>query len=558
MRLIKGIPCSSGIAIGKVWVWVKKTRELSYKGNEAKSVWENAKKTLKNELTAKLNDLSETEKDLVMFYLLLLDDPNFEEYFIKKIDEGLDFKSAIETTAEKFEQEFLNLDVYFKMRAQDIEALKEEIFRVVTGESYPYFSEPQILVSKEMTPWQIINVPKDKLLGLVSEKGGVLSHLSIIARNLNIPLIVGAKISEISSGELAILDGERGLLILDPSPQDIKKYQKTYESYTKVRKKSLEYKNFVPKKENGEKFYISANIGNLEDAFLALEQGAMGIGLFRTEFLFLERNEPPSEEEQYQIYKKVGDLFPDYPVIIRTLDIGGDKNIPYVRFEKEENPFLGLRGIRWSLHEKELFKTQLRAIMRASYDNNIHMMFPMVDLVEEVIEAKKIVEEVAAELEREGKKYRVPPTGIMLETPISILNIKRFAPLVNFYSLGTNDLFQYTFAVDRTNEMVSYLYRPYHPAFWKLIKDAIDFAHEAGKWIGICGELGGDLKAFLLLYSLGIDEVSVAPLKIPTLKFLSSKMPKIDVRLETLNENELLEVLDKQYQEITEELLNNS
>jgi phosphotransferase system enzyme I (PtsI) len=555
MKILKGISGSPGIAIGKVFLWVKKEKDLNYKNEEAKKIWKKAKETLKNELSKKLEGLSETEKDLANFYLLLLDDPTFEETLYSKIDEDLDFKSAVEETTEKFKKEFLNLDVYFKMRAQDIEALKEEILRVVIGESYPNLEEPCILVSKELTPWELINISKDKLLGIVSEKGGILSHLSIIARNLNIPLVIGVDISEINGGEFAILDGEKGILILKPLSSEVEKYQRLYEYYKNIREKSVQFKKYIPKKENGEVFFISANIGNLEDAFLALEQGAMGIGLFRTEFLFLEKNEPPSEEEQYEIYKKIGDLFADYPVIIRTLDVGGDKNIPYIQFVKEENPALGLRGIRFSLYERVLFKTQLKAILRASYKNNIHIMFPMVDIEEEVMEAKKILYEVAEELEKECKEYKIPPVGIMLETPISILNINRLASLVDFFSLGTNDLFQYTFAVDRTNEKVSYLYKPFNPGFWKFIKDAIDSAHKNNKWIGICGELGGDLKAFMLLYSLGIDEVSVAPLKIPILKLLSSKISKIDVSLlDLLQEEELLNMLDEKLQRIIEEI----
>jgi phosphotransferase system enzyme I (PtsI) len=555
MKILRGISCSPGIAMGKVFLWVKKEKDLNYKNEEAKKIWKKAKETLKNELSKKLEGLSETEKDLANFYLLLLDDPTFEETLYSKIDEGLDFKSAVEETTEKFKKEFLNLDVYFKMRAQDIEALKEEILRVVIGESYPNLEEPCILVSKELTPWELINISKDKLLGIVSEKGGILSHLSIIARNLNLPLVIGVDISEINGGEFAILDGEKGILILEPLSSEAEKYQRLYEHYKNIREKSVQFKKYIPKKENGEVFFISANIGNLEDAFLALEQGAMGIGLFRTEFLFLEKNEPPSEEEQYEIYKKIGDLFADYPVIIRTLDVGGDKNIPYIQFVKEENPALGLRGIRFSLYERVLFKTQLKAILRASYKNNIHIMFPMVDIEEEVMEAKKILYEVAEELEKECKEYKIPPVGIMLETPISILNINRLASLVDFFSLGTNDLFQYTFAVDRTNEKVSYLYKPFNPAFWKFIKDAIDSAHKNNKWIGICGELGGDLKAFMLLYSLGIDEVSVAPLKIPILKLLSSKISKIDVSLlDLLQEEELLNMLDEKLQRIIEEI----
>jgi phosphotransferase system enzyme I (PtsI) len=555
MKILRGISCSPGIAMGKVFLWVKKEKDLNYKNEEAKKIWKKAKETLKNELSKKLEGLSETEKDLANFYLLLLDDPTFEETLYSKIDEDLDFKSAVEETTEKFKKEFLNLDVYFKMRAQDIEALKEEILRVVIGESYPNLEEPCILVSKELTPWELINISKDKLLGIVSEKGGILSHLSIIARNLNLPLVIGVDISEINGGEFAILDGEKGILILEPLSSEAEKYQRLYEHYKNIREKSVQFKKYIPKKENGEVFFISANIGNLEDAFLALEQGAMGIGLFRTEFLFLEKNEPPSEEEQYEIYKKIGDLFADYPVIIRTLDVGGDKNIPYIQFVKEENPALGLRGIRFSLYERVLFKTQLKAILRASYKNNIHIMFPMVDIEEEVMEAKKILYEVAEELEKECKEYKIPPVGIMLETPISILNINRLASLVDFFSLGTNDLFQYTFAVDRTNEKVSYLYKPFNPAFWKFIKDAIDSAHKNNKWIGICGELGGDLKAFMLLYSLGIDEVSVAPLKIPILKLLSSKISKIDVSLlDLLQEEELLNMLDEKLQRIIEEI----
>ncbi|PMQ00823.1 MAG: phosphoenolpyruvate--protein phosphotransferase [Dictyoglomus sp. NZ13-RE01] len=554
MRVLKGIPASSGIGIGKIFVWRVKEEDFSYKGLEAKSLWNKAKEILKKDLESKINNLSEIEKELVSFYLLLLDDPYFQEYLYEKIEDGLDFKRSLEETIEKFKKEFLSLDSYFQARAQDIEALKQEIFRVLRDESYPNLNEPSILVSQELTPWQLINLPKENLLGIVSSKGGVLSHLSIIARNFNLPLVIGIDISEIKEKSLGIIDGEKGILILDPTPLEVDRYKKLYEKVRKIQEESKLFKNYIPKKMNNKSLIIASNIGSLEDAYLALEQGAMGIGLFRTEFLFLSRNNPPSEEEQYEVYKKVGDLFSEYPVIIRTLDIGGDKFLPYIKFEKEENPFLGLRGLRWSLHEKELFKTQIKAILRAKKGNNIHLMFPMVNFSEEIVKAKKIIEEAQEELKSEGKEYDVPPIGIMLETPISILNIHNLAPLVDFFSLGTNDLLQYTFATDRTNEKVSYLYKPYHPSFWKLIKEAIDSAHKFGKWIGICGELGGDLKAFPLLYSLDIDEVSVAPLKVPMIKLLSSKVSKIDISFDKLKEEELEEILEKNYERILENI----
>jgi phosphotransferase system enzyme I (PtsI) len=316
-----------------------------------------------------------------------------------------------------------------------------------------------------------------------------------------------------------IVDGENGIVVADPDKPTIKIFIEKKEKEEKEKVELEKIKFMKLKTKSGKEIEILANIGNPEDAETALKNGADGIGLYRTEFLFLGRENPPSEEEQFEAYKKVLEKFKDKPVIIRTLDIGGDKQIPYLNIEKELNPFLGVRAIRLCLKNTELFKTQLRAILRASIYGNPKIMYPMIAIKEEIEKANSILEEVKSELKSKGVPFKENiQVGIMVEIPSAALNAEKLAKYVDFFSIGTNDLIQYTFAADRTNEKVSYLYNPLHPALLKLVKFTIEASHKYGKKTGMCGEMAGDLKAIPQLIKMGIDELSMTPTKIPYAK----------------------------------------
>ena len=534
MERFKGIGASQGIAIGKAFLYT--TEELSIDTNkkdslpieEKRRILERAVKEAKNEiekLYKKTKENAEKEAEIFQAHLLFLDDPTITEKIDELIKQGFSIQAAIQ---KAFEENAVQMEQmknpYFRARANDIRDVAERLIRIILDKQKPGLSTlpyPAIVIAKDLTPSDTASLDKKNVLGFVTETGGVTSHTAILAEALGIPAVVGVKeITEKVKGKLVmVLDGNDGVVIVQPNEETLEFYRK------KKEKLQLEIEELEKTKllnaitKAGKKIEVSANIGKVEDADIALNEGAEGVGLFRTEFLFLDRKSPPTEEEQFQAYKSVLEKFKGKPVIIRTLDIGGDKQIPYLDLDRELNPFLGIRAIRLCLKRTGLFKTQLRAILRASTYGKARIMYPMIAVKEEIEEANKILNEAKTELsERKISFDEDIEVGIMVEIPSAALNAEELADYVDFFSIGTNDLTQYTFAADRTNQNLNYLYKPLHPAMLKLIKMTIDASHKKGKWTGMCGELAGEPKAIKILVKLGIDELSMSPKKIPQAK----------------------------------------
>ena len=458
--------------------------------------------------------------------MCIRDSPDILERVEKYLNEGYSLPYAVKISFEESAKIIESLkDDYFKQRANDIKDVCDRVIRNILNKPKPVLSclpYPAIVVAEDLTPSDTAALDRENVLGFATDKGSLTSHTAILAEALGIPAVVGLKevTKCVKNGDVLILDGEKGIVIVDPDEETLERYRKRKEKIEKE-EKLLDKVKFLPIfTKTGKRIEISANIGRPEEADMAIKSGAEGIGLFRTEFLFLDRREPPSEEEQFKAYKSVIEKFKDKPVIIRTLDIGGDKQIPYLNLEKELNPFLGVRAIRLCLKRKDLFKTQLKAILRAGVFGNVKIMYPMFAVKDEIVEANNILEEVKKELKKEGKEFKENiEVGIMIEIPSAALMADELIKHVDFFSIGTNDLIQYTFAADRTNENVSYLYRPLSDAILNLIKMTIDASHKYGKWTGVCGEMAGDTKAIPELIKLGIDELSMTPQKIPKAKF---------------------------------------
>lgn len=362
---------------------------------------------------------------------------------------------------------------------------------------------------------------KEIVLGIATNLGGKTSHTAIIARALEIPAVLGLGdiTSKVKEGDLLIIDGENGTVVVNPDEETLKSYEEKMKKNNEEKTELLQYKYTKITNKNGKQIEIAANIGRIEEVDLALKYGADGIGLFRTEFLYMDKKFLPTEDEQFETYKYVLEKMDGKPVIIRTLDVGGDKQIPYLNLEKEQNPFLGLRAIRLCLNRIDLFKTQLRALLRASVYGNLRIMFPMISGLEELKEVKKILKEVEEELSFKGIKYsKEYKLGIMIEVPSAAIISDLLAKEVDFFSIGTNDLIQYTLAVDRMNQNVSHLYQALHPAIIRLIQIVIDNAHNEGIWVGMCGEMASDINIAKKLLEMGLDEFSVSPSNILKLR----------------------------------------
>ncbi len=534
MKIIKGIKVIDKISIGRAFLYLpseikivpeKDTSPLE----EKKKLFKEALKKTREEiedLYNKLKDKYKNEAEIFRAHLLILEDPDILERVEKYLNEGYSLPYAVKISFEESAKIIESLkDDYFKQRANDIKDVCDRVIRNILNKPKPVLSclpYPAIVVAEDLTPSDTAALDRENVLGFATDKGSLTSHTAILAEALGIPAVVGLKevTKCVKNGDVLILDGEKGIVIVDPDEETLERYRKRKEKIEKE-EKLLDKVKFLPIfTKTGKRIEISANIGRPEEADMAIKSGAEGIGLFRTEFLFLDRREPPSEEEQFKAYKSVIEKFKDKPVIIRTLDIGGDKQIPYLNLEKELNPFLGVRAIRLCLKRKDLFKTQLKAILRAGVFGNVKIMYPMIAVKDEIVEANNILEEVKKELKKEGKEFKENiEVGIMIEIPSAALMADELIKYVDFFSIGTNDLIQYTFAADRTNENVSYLYRPLSDAILNLIKMTIDASHKYGKWTGVCGEMAGDTKAIPELIKLGIDELSMTPQKIPKAKF---------------------------------------
>ena len=489
-----------------------------------------SKEQLQNLYDKAVKEVGEASAAIFEVHQMMLEDKDYLEAIHNMIRmEQVNAEFAVAVIGDNFSAMFAGMDDdYMKARAADVKDISNRVVQNLSGDNAMEFTftEPSIIVADDLTPSETVQMDKNKILAFVTLHGSTNSHTAILARMMNIPALIGVPLNleEIHTGNQAVVDGFCGELILNPSDE---MREKAKEKIREEREKTLllqTLKGEENKTLDGRKINIYANIGNVGDVGYALENDAGGIGLFRSEFLYLGRENFPEEEEQFQAYKQVVQMMAEKKVIIRTLDIGADKQADYFQLGKEENPAMGYRAIRICLKQPQIFKTQLRALFRAAIFGNLSIMYPMITAVEEVMKIKEIIEEVQTELEQEHIPYRIPEQGIMIETPAAVMISDELAELVDFFSIGTNDLTQYSLALDRQNEKLDEFYRPHHKAILKMIQMTIENAHKAGKWVGICGELGADTELTVAFVRMGIDELSVAPAMILKLRKIVREM----------------------------------
>lgn len=526
MITLEGKSVFGGVAIGKIQFY--KRNEITIKRTRVEDVeaeverFQNAKaktlELLKGLYEKALEDVGEANAMIFEAHQLMLEDSDYVESIENIIrTQDVNAEYAIGATADNFAAIFEAMDdAYMQGRAADVRDVSERLLQALSSqnETVMVMDEPVIIAADDLVPSETVQLDKEKVLSFVTMYGSANSHTAILARTMNIPAVIGLgeALKEEYDGKVAIVDGVDGKVYIDPD-------EETMASMQKKQKKDQEQKellNQLKGKENvtksGQKVNVYANIGNLADVGAVLKNDAGGIGLFRSEFLYLESDTYPTEEQQFAVYKKVAETMAGKKVIIRTLDIGADKQVDYFKLDKEDNPALGYRAIRICLTRPEIFKTQLRALYRASAYGQISIMFPMIISVAEVKKIKEIVEEVKAELRTEGAAFREDvELGIMIETPAAVMVSRELAKEVDFFSVGTNDLTQYTLAIDRQNQKLEDFYDSHHPAVLAMIRMAAESAHAEGKWIGICGELGADVTLTETFLKMDIDELSVAP-----------------------------------------------
>ncbi|MCR1952141.1 MULTISPECIES: phosphoenolpyruvate--protein phosphotransferase [unclassified Clostridium] len=530
----KGIAASKGYAIGKVFLQEHEEiviTDAKVSNVEAeKEVLQKALEQARAQLTAirdkALAEIGEHEAQVFEAHLTLLDDPEFTGGMLLEIESNsVNAMKAVESVTNMFVMIFDSMeDEYMKERAADIKDVSKRIISNLAGKGGDAFAITEantVVVAHDLTPSDTAQLDRSKVVGFLTNIGGRTSHSAIMARTLEIPAIVGLKdiTTSVKNGDTIIVDGIEGICIINPE-------QSVIDEYTAKREKFLaeqeELKKLITVKtvtKSGRRVEVCGNIGSPADAEAVVANGGDGVGLFRTEFLYMDRDSAPTEEEQFEAYKKVLEIMDGKQVVIRTLDIGGDKTLPYLPLPQEMNPFLGYRAIRLCLDRKDIFKVQIRALLRASVYGNLAVMFPMISGLEEFQAAKEFVDECKAELKSEGIEYSEKiQWGIMVEIPAAAVYADELAKHVDFFSIGTNDLIQYTLAADRMSEKVSYLYNPMHPAVLRLIKMTIDGAHKHGKWVGMCGEMAGDEAAIPTLVEYGLDEFSMSATSILTAK----------------------------------------
>ncbi|WP_336787721.1 phosphoenolpyruvate--protein phosphotransferase [Paenibacillus sp. MMO-177] len=525
-NIFTGVAASPGVAIAKAFrfnhsPYIPQKQTIADAEAEAgrfRQAIEKSKGEIEEIRVKTEQRLGAQKAEIFEAHLFLLEDPDLVDSVLDKIaDENLNAEYALHEVTTTIVEMLLELDnEMVRERAADVKDISGRVMSHLIGKPYASLSgisEETIILAEDLTPSDTAQLDLNYIRGFVTEIGSRTSHSAIMARSLEIPAIVGAGSSAaaVADGAMVIMDATEGKVIVDPSEEVLAEYREKKKQYDERRIQLKRLAGQPSVTADGEHLELAANIGSIEDLDKVLENGADGVGLFRTEFLYMGRSSFPTEEEQFQIYKHVLEKLNGKRVVIRTLDIGGDKELPYLELPKESNPFLGLRALRLCLKREDLFRTQLRALLRASVHGKLNIMFPMIAVLSELREAKRILEEERAKLEQEGVQVSGSiEVGMMIEIPAAAIGADIFAKEVDFFSIGTNDLIQYTMAADRMNESVAYLYQPYHPSILRLVNMVIKAAERAGIWAGMCGEMAGDQTAIPLLLGMGLDEFSMS------------------------------------------------
>ena len=525
MQIYKGKSVFGGIAIGKISVYKKDeqlVKRVKIEDADAEMERYTAARNIAAAQLQKLYDkplieVGEANAAIFEVHQIMLEDEDYNESVENIIhSQMVNAEYAVASTADNFAQMFEAMDDdYMRGRAADVRDISERVITVLAGGAGSGLDsdEPVIIAADDLAPSETVQLDKDKVLSFVTAHGSENSHTAILARTMGIPALIGTGIDldETVDGKLGIVDGTNGVVYVDPDAELLEEMKKKQQEEQEKKRLLQTLKGKENITLDGQKVMLYANVGNIKDLGIALQNDAGGIGLFRSEFIYLGQDHYPTEEEQFQIYKTVAETMAGRRVIIRTLDIGADKQCDYFELDKEDNPAMGLRAIRICLTRPEIFKTQLRALFRASVYGNINIMYPMIISVDEVRQIKAIVEEVKAELAEQGIEYGNPAQGIMIETPASVMMSRELAEEVDFFSIGTNDLTQYTLAIDRQNSKLDKFFDSHHPAVLRMIQMTVENAHKAGIWCGICGELGADQALTKDFLAMGVDELSVSP-----------------------------------------------
>jgi phosphotransferase system enzyme I (PtsI) len=548
-KILHGIAVSDGVCRGKILVLhrarhIIARREIAASeaagetGRFEKSLVQTRQQILEVQRKV-VENLGAKEADIFEAHLLMLEDHALVSDVIRRIqEEHVNAEYAFHIAAERYSEALLAAnDEYLRERAADMRDLTtrvlDNLLEVKDAFDLHHLTEPCILVSHDLSPSTTAQLNKKFVLGFATDIGGKTSHTAIMARSLGIPAVVGLQSAtqELDSGDYALLDGYTGTIIVNPTDQILFEYGQLAKIKASLDEKLREIRSLPAITLDGQPIHLSANIEDQNDIEAVLTSGAEGVGLFRTEFLYINRDSLPTEEDQYKVYREVAAALKPNAIIIRTLDLGGDKFASHLQLAQEINPFLGWRAIRFCLAQPELFSTQLRAILRASAEGNVKMMYPMISGLDELIQANALVEKCKDALRAEGKPFDANmDIGVMIEIPSAALIARTLAQRAKFFSIGSNDLIQYTLAADRTNERVSHLYEPTHPAILQLIKTTVDAAHQHGIWTGVCGEIAGDPILTPLLIGLGADELSAAPSVVPQVKYIIRRIKLSETR----------------------------
>lgn len=523
MEKYTGKSIFKGIAIGKILFYQKgeqpvkrvKIEDTAEQIKRYEDARAKAAEQLQGLYEKALKEVGEANAAVFEVHQMMLEDDDYIDSVVNIIEtQQVNAEFAVATTGDNFAKMFAEMeDDYFKARAADVKDISERMVNILSGNESggALGDEPVIVVAEDLAPSETVQMDKEKLLAFVTRLGSANSHTAILARTMNIPALIEVDIKEEWSGKMAVVDGYTGTFYIDPDEETLKKMQEKKEEDIKARELLQKLKGKEDITVDGKHIKLYANIGGVKDVTSVLANDAAGIGLFRSEFLYLEADNYPDEEAQFQAYKTVAENMAGKKVIVRTLDIGADKQVDYFNLDHEENPAMGYRAIRICLDRRDIFRTQLRALLRASAYGNIGIMYPMIISVDEVKEIKKIVESIKAELTEKGIEYGEVEQGIMIETPAAVMISDLLAEEVDFFSIGTNDLTQYTLAIDRQNSKLDNIYDSHHPAVLRMIQKTIENGHKAGCWVGICGELGADMTLTETFLKMGIDELSVSP-----------------------------------------------